>query len=86
MGLMKIKCPHCGAEYLCSELFVAEDLLEKKIEVYRDKHGKIIHVDGDVASLTTSYCCDYCNTDFVVKASLSFEVEEDTSDEVVVKF
>ena len=73
----RIRCPHCGAEYVPSEIFMGDEFLESPISVTRDSHGRIVVADGKEATMKASYNCDYCNRDFDVTAKVSFSVEKD---------
>lgn len=76
----KIKCPHCGAEYLPAEIFVS-DLLGNPRNIIRDEDGKIEHFDGEPMSLTESYCCDYCGCKFAIYGKVDFITDFYMADE-----
>lgn len=41
-----IKCPHCGAEYLPSEIFMPEDILGGAPKnLIKDPLGKVLYAD-----------------------------------------
>lgn len=40
-----IKCPHCGAEYLASEIFVPGELEGNAKSVIKDALNRIIYVE-----------------------------------------
>lgn len=59
-----IKCSHCGAEYIPSEIFYSDDFLESDVHVLKDKHGRIQHINCKDADLYETYCCDICGKTF----------------------
>ena len=75
-----IKCPHCGAEYLPEEIFIGDEFLGNR-NVTKLKDGTIDWVEGDEPELESSYYCDYCNTKIIVKAKVSYDVEQEDFDE-----
>lgn len=81
-----IKCPYCGAEYLPSEIFMPETLLDKSAIINKDSNGKIENVKGEEAELRESYICDYCDKEFVVYASIMYNTsKEDIEEDYVTK-
>ena len=81
-GWNVVKCPYCGAEYLASEIFMPEDLLDKAHTIHKDANGIIEFVNGEEAELLESYVCDYCDKQFKVNASIKYvsmkdDIEED---------
>lgn len=76
-----IKCPYCGAEYLPSEIFMPEDLLDKTYTIHKTKDGIIEFAEGDDAELIESYTCDYCNKEFKVYANIEYNSIEDSFEE-----
>jgi len=75
---VSFKCPHCGAEYLPTEIFVPGELLGRTRTVVRDALGKILYVeweDGEEPTLTETYECDSCGKEFIVEATLSFKTK-----------
>ena len=67
----KIRCPHCGAEYLFEEIFVADTIFGKP-KIVKDENGRIEYVGKDDASLSEEYYCDYCHNKFVTTVDFSF--------------
>ena len=82
----RIRCPYCGAEYVPSEIFMPETLLDKSNIIDKDANGKIENVEGQEAELSESYICDYCNKEFVVEASIVYKERMiDIEEEYVTK-
>ena len=76
-----IKCPHCGAEYLFEEIFMADDIVGTRHAI-KDEKGKIVFVEGDEPELLEEYVCDYCDKHFQVVANIVYYTNytsEDTS-------
>lgn len=67
--LLKIVCPHCGAEYLLEEIFMPEDIIGSRMPI-KDSKGRIVHVEGDEPELSAEYICDYCDKKFTVNLSV----------------
>ena len=40
--MVKIKCPNCGGEYLISEIFYSDDLLDNPEVVIRDEENNLV--------------------------------------------
>lgn len=77
---IKIKCPHCGYEYVPAEIFMPGELIGKTKNVIRDPLGKILYVDyqeDEEPCLTASYTCDGCGRDFLIDAKLLVESREE---------
>lgn len=77
-GLPVIKCPHCGQQYLPSEIFIPEYLFGKPEDIVKSPTGEIIYLDyqkGKAPELVERYTCDNCDKPFVVEASLSFKAK-----------
>ena len=73
-----ITCPNCGAEYLAREIFVPDSFFGKSVDIEKDHlTHKILHDFGRPLGLNESYICDYCNTPFIIKTYIRFNVEED---------
>jgi len=80
-----ITCPHCGAQYVASEIFYPGELVGKPETVIRDALNKVIYQEYDEEDepcLVEHYVCDHCNKPFIVEPSVSFKVrkEEEASD------
>lgn len=78
-NLIKIKCPHCGAEYLPAEIFMPGQLLGQTKNVIKDPLGKILYVDykeDEEPEMTATFCCEHCDREFVAVAKLVVEAEE----------
>lgn len=67
-----IECPRCGREYLPAEIFIPKYFFGKPRDIVRDCYGKILDYEDTSIDLSESYTCDKCNTDFEVKAKISF--------------
>jgi len=78
----KIVCPKCGAEYLLEEIFMSDDLIGNRNAI-KDSKGKIILIEGVEPDLSAEYICDYCDTKFIVTASINTitQFSEDLWDE-----
>ena len=76
-----IKCPHCGYEYVPSEVFMPGDLLGKPENIIRDALGKILYVeyaeDLDEPNLEEHFVCECCDKPFVVSAITSYKTREE---------
>lgn len=73
-----ITCPNCGAEYLPREIYIPDAFFGKDPDIEKDcTTHTIIYDGGKPLGLNESYICDYCNTPFIVKAYIRFNVEED---------
>lgn len=76
-----IKCPHCGYEYVPSEVFMPGDLLGKPETVIRDALGKILYVeyeeDLDEPNFEEHFVCDHCDKPFVVSVATSYKTREE---------
>ena len=77
-----IVCPHCGAEYLPSEIFVEDGMLGDASCIVKTSEGRIVRYSGSPYDLSESYICDYCNKGFLVNGKICFSTEkEDDFDE-----
>ena len=78
-----IKCPHCGAEVHAAEIFYPEQLIGEPKNIIRDPLNRILYVeykeDGEPC-LTEHYCCDGCERDFVVEATISFKAKPEAEE------
>lgn len=73
---MIIRCPHCGYEYLPSEIFMSEYLLGKPEHILRDPIGHILHFDyrkGFEPVTTESFICEHCDKQFEVEVTMNFK-------------
>jgi len=82
-----IKCPHCGAEYLPEEIFVASELFGHP-KVMKDKNGIIEYTDRDDSIVSEEYICDYCSKKFVstIEFSFSSKLVDECEDDYEIKF
>ena len=82
-----IRCPHCGAEYLPSEIFMPEDFLESPSDIFKTDEGTIKDANVEEACLVEDYICDFCNKKFTVRAQIDFNVDglEFDEDEYVTR-
>lgn len=71
-----IICPHCGAEYLPSEIYYPDKFLGKPHDIDKVNSGKIDNFLGKSMDLEESYQCDFCDTKFRVTAKVQFKVEQ----------
>lgn len=75
---LTIKCPHCGAEYLPSEIYIPDDFLPECDDVVRDEEGKLMACHQAGMNLKEEYECDYCGHRFSVEAKVSFTSSENS--------
>lgn len=77
----RIKCPHCGAEYLPSELYLPGSLIGHTDDIVKDALGRVIYEDYDVPSHEPSmiehFICDYCDKPFVIEATITYKTKEE---------
>ena len=77
----KIRCVHCGAEYLPGEIYMPGALIGQPDELVKDSLGKIIYVDYDSAerepSVEEQFICDFCDKPFVVEAIITYKSREE---------
>lgn len=79
---IKIKCPHCGWEYLPCEIFYPKDFLGDADNIIRDEEGKIVSFTGNSMILEEEFVCEHCDTKFTVEAKVEFTTKkEDDWDE-----
>lgn len=67
-----IRCPHCGAEYLPSEIFFPDDFLPAPDDVVRDGAGRIVACSQSALNVSEEYECDYCGRVFEAIAEVAF--------------
>ena len=73
-----IACPYCGAEYTAGQIYIPKTFLGVPKHVEREQISKkIIFDEGTPMNLRETYICDYCNTQFKVKAFVKFSTEKD---------
>ena len=83
-----IKCPHCGYEYIPSEIFYPGDLIGGRTEsLVRDALGKILYLEYAESKYTEGrslepcqpeqYICDSCEKPFVVEPVVSYKVKKE---------
>ena len=70
-----IECPKCGREYLPAEIFFPKYFFGVPKDIVRDTYGRILDYEGTSVDLTEKYVCDKCNTEFNVKAKVTFTSE-----------
>lgn len=66
-----IECPNCGAEYLPGEIFLPKTFLGEPKNIDKDEKGKIISFTGTNMNTLENYVCDYCGTNFKVRATIN---------------
>lgn len=75
-----IKCPHCGYEYVPSEIFLPGDFLGRPESLIRDALGKIIYLEyreGYEPLQSEQYICDSCDKPFVVEPVITYKVKKE---------
>lgn len=75
-----ITCPHCGAQYVASEIFMPGDLEGKTETVIKDALNKVIYQEYEEDSepcQAEHYVCDHCNKPFIVEPTISFKVRKE---------
>lgn len=72
-----IKCPNCDTEYLPAEIFYPSYFLGKPRDIEKDCYGKVVFNDGVEQDLTETYTCDKCGKKFIVKATVTYDVNID---------
>lgn len=82
-----IKCPHCGYEYLPTEIYVPGQIFGRPSvrDLVKDPLGKILYKEyskGNEPAPVERFVCDGCKKTFVVEASVSFtsKTEEEELD------
>lgn len=76
-----ITCPHCGYQYLPSEILYPDNVIGKvKPEsIIRDPLGKILYFEYREYSepkSEESYTCDGCNKSFTVEVSTVYKIQK----------
>ena len=75
-----IKCPHCGAEYLPSEIYMPGAALGRPEDIVKDSFGRILYEDyqeGKEPDMLEHFICDYCEKPFVVEATITYRSFEE---------
>jgi len=72
-----IECPHCGAQYLPGEIFLPKEFLGEPKNVDKDENGKILSYVGTNMNTVENYICDYCGTNFKVRATINMNARTD---------
>jgi predicted nucleic-acid-binding Zn-ribbon protein len=73
---IKIKCPHCGCEYLPAEIYYPDSFLGKPTDIIRNKNGKIDFYSGSSCDLSEEFTCLNCGTTFSIQGNIVFTVKE----------
>lgn len=76
-GYKVIKCPHCGAEFLASEIFMPGEIVGKARSVVRDALNRLIYVeweDDEEEEHDETYCCDFCGEEFTISPVVTYKV------------
>ena len=68
-----VVCPHCGSEYLPSEILMEDGLLGDVSNIVKTSQGKIVGYSGTSLNIKDEYVCDYCNKPFEVRGKLHLE-------------
>lgn len=76
-----IACPKCGYQYLAGEIYVPKSFVGEPIKIERDTLGHIINVIGTDVDSTEYYCCDNCDTPFMIDGNITFKTTTLTDDE-----
>ena len=75
-----ITCPHCGCQYLPSEIYVKGSLLGgMPTNIVKDALGKLLYVDyenGGEPDYEESFICEQCDKPFEITATLSFKTRQ----------
>ena len=70
-----IECPHCGHEYLPSEIFIPKYFFGTPENIERNENGKLVSYEGTSVDLFELYRCDSCDKEFRVVAKLQLTTE-----------
>lgn len=77
-----ITCPHCGWEYVPSEIFVPGQLIGKPdpSTLVKDALGKILYVEypqDQEPEQVETYVCDNCEKTFVITPTVSYKTQKE---------
>ena len=78
-----IKCPHCGKEYVPSEIFMPGELTGKASQVIRDPLGRIIYTEYEEdwePAQTEHFVCDDCGKGFTVEPVIVYKVKKEVEE------
>ena len=74
-----ISCPHCGAQYHPSEIYMPNAFLGKPDDLVKDALGKVIYEDYlEEPNFVEHYTCDVCEKQFAVTASVTYKSAAET--------
>lgn len=68
-----VVCPHCGAEYLPSEILMEDGLLGDVSNIVKTSNGRLVGYNGTPLNIEDDYVCDYCSKPFGVRGRLCLE-------------
>lgn len=78
-----IKCPHCGAEFVPSEIFMPGELIGKANKVIKDPNNRILYVeyaeDWEPATVA-HFTCDVCDKSFTVEPVIMYKVKKEAEE------
>ena len=74
--MILVKCPHCNAEYVPSEIYLPKYFLGIPKYIHRNEENKITGITGSDMDLNETYQCDFCGNKFSVKAKVTFSTKE----------
>lgn len=77
-----IRCPHCGREYLPSEIFYPKHFFGYPMDIERTADGKIDFFSGKSIDPIEEYTCDNCLNKFKVSAKITFKSEPIIEDDI----
>lgn len=70
-----IRCPHCDAEYLPSEIFYPNDFLGKPSDIEKTSTGEILCAYGGTSQkFAEEFVCEYCNKPLIITTKHSYNV------------
>ena len=75
-----IKCPHCGAEYLPSEIYMPGSLIGHPSDIVKDSLGRILYEDyleNKEPDMIEHFICDTCEKPFVIEATVTYRTKEE---------